>query len=341
MGVRKLRILLLFDVPWAPPEPEELKRMFREDPEEWRGERDVRDALERLGHDVTLLGIHDSISPLLTAIENVKPDLVFNMCESFARDRDLEPNLIALLELLKVPFTGARPGALRLCKDKGLTKKILGFHRMRVPRFEVSTTSKPHKALRHLKYPCVVKPLGFEGSEGIAQTSFVENRSDCLERIDFIHKRFGVDAIAEEYIDGREIYVGILGRERLTVLPPRELFFREIPDDKPRIATFKAKWDENYRKRWGIDSGRAKQMDQKLQRRIEEICRKVYKLFQIDGYARIDLRVAPDGDVVFIEANPNPSIAKDDDFALAAKQAGMTYDELIGKIVTLALPKGA
>jgi D-alanine-D-alanine ligase len=308
------------------------------DPAEWRGELDVWKALENLGHEVRPIGLYRDIIPLLTTVNEWKPELVFNMCESFDRNRDNEPHLTALLELLGVAYTGARTGALGLCKDKGLTKKILGFHRVRVPKFEVSTTRKPHKALRHLKYPCVVKPLGFEGSEGIAQTSFVENREACLERIDFIHKKFGVDAIAEEYIEGREIYVGVIGRERLTVLPPRELFFREVPVDKPRIATFKAKWDDEYRKRWGIASGRAKPIEPAVMKRIEDTCRKIYKLFSIDGYARMDLRLDPNSDVVFIEANPNPSIAKEDDFAQSAKQAGMTYEDLIGRIVSIAVP---
>jgi len=337
MGTRKLKILVLFDIPYQPPQDHNFKGIMK-NADEWKTERDVIASLQRLGHDVTTFGVYDDIRPLIWELETNRPDLIFNLCEAVDGNRDMEPNLVGMLQMLKIPYTGAGPGPLRICKDKGLTKRILGFHRIRIPRFEVSHRNRPLKTLKGIKFPVIIKPLGFEGSEGISQTSLVKTPEDCLDRIAFVHEKLESDAIIEEYIDGREVYVGIMGRDRLTVLPPRELFFHQTPDNKPKFATFKAKWDKSYRERWGIDTDQATQLEPAVERRMNDLCRRIYRLFEIDGYARIDLRISPEGDIVFIEANPNPSIARDDDFALAAKESGLAYDELIGKIVNMALP---
>ena len=337
MGAKKLKVLVLFDIPHQPPGDSDYRELMR-GAEEWKTERDVIAALQRLGHEVTSFGVFNDIRPLLWELETNKPELVFNLCEGIDGDRDQEPNLVGMLQMLKIPYTGAGPNPLRVCKDKGLTKRILGFHRIKVPKFEVSYRNRPLKSLKSLKFPVITKPLGFEGSEGISETSLSKTQEDCLERIAFVHEKLGTDAIIEEYIDGREVYVGIMGRDRLTVLPARELFFHQAPENKPKIATFKAKWDNSYREKWGIDTDKATEMEPALERRLNDMCKRIYRLFEIDGYARLDLRISSAGEIVFIEANPNPSIAKDDDFALSAKEAGLTYDDLISKIVNMALP---
>ena len=176
-----------------------------------------------------------------------------------------------------------------------------------------------------------------DASEGIAQNSLVTNADDCLERVHFIHERFDADAIVEEYIDGRELYVGVFGNDRLTVLPPQELFFNQLPDGAPRVLTYKAKWDEDYRKKYGIDSGHAKDLPEGTLESLIDTSKQVYRLCKLSGYARIDLRLDAKGAPVIIEVNPNPSIKRQDDFAGAAKQAGISYDQLIGKLVNLAL----
>lgn len=304
---------------------------------DWKTEKDIRNTLTKLGHEVIPLGIHNDIEPLLLAVRAQKPDLVFNMSEAFNGNRDYEPNLAALMQLVEVPFTGAGPLSLQLCKDKGLTKEILGYHRIKTPRFLVVKKSRPLRTLKKFHFPAFIKPLQLESSEGISQLSYVENEKDALARMKFVHERLGVDAIIEEFIDGRELYVSILGNEQLTVFPPRELFFKEVPDDEPKFATYRSKWDQDYRKKWGIDSGWAKEMPESMQKKLSEVCKKIYRLLHIQGYGRIDLRIKENNEIYFIEANPNPSIAKQEDFALSANKSGLEYEELVAKIVSLAL----
>lgn len=336
MPTRKLNVLLLFDVPFTPENHLDSSEYMIGD--EWKDERDVLRTLTKLGHRVTTFGVFDDIRPLIDCVRRVKPDVIFNLCESFNADRAQEPNLPALLELLGVPYTGAKPEALALCKDKGLSKKLLTYHNVRVPSFEVVPVGgiEP-KVLSRFGYPGICKQLGLDASEGISQSSLVTNAEDCAERVKFIHKKLGSDAIVEEYIDGRELYVGVFGNDRLTVLPPQELFFKQLPSGAPRVLTFKAKWDERYRKKYGIDSGMARKIEPKTLAKLKETCREVYKLFKITGYARIDLRMSEAGECVFIEINPNPSIKKHDDFAWAARKAGIPYDELLDKLIHLPL----
>ncbi len=319
MASKKLKVLALIDLPSPPPEDQNFSQHLKH--EDWKDEKNVVETIKSLGHEVRIFGIFDDIQPLVEELKSDKPDVVFNMCETFNNDRDQEPNIAAVLELLGIPHTGANARALRLCKDKGLTKKILSFHRVRVPRFEISHKIRPRKKIhKRFVFPGLCKPLGLEASEGIAKTSLVKNEKDCLERLQYIHEKYGVDAIVEEFISGREFYVGVLGNDRLTVFPPQELFFKSVPDGDPRIATYKAKWDQEYRRKWGIDSGKAKAIEPLIKSKLDNVCKKIYRIFGLCGYARVDLRLSEQGEVVFIEVNPNPAIAKTDDFASGAKE---------------------
>lgn len=333
MAGKRLSILLLFDGEHKQ-DPHDYNELWQS--EIGKTEAHVRQALLHLGHEVTPFGIHDELELLIETLKTGAFDLVFNLCEAFRNERKLEPNIVSLFEMLDVRFTGSSSKGLRLCKDKGLTKEILGFHRIRTPRFVVAKKSRPLRSLKKFQFPAFIKPLQLESSEGISQYSFASNEKEALSRMQYIHERLGVDAIIEEYIEGRELYVGVIGNEKLTVLPPRELFFREIPDGEPKFATFRAKWDEEYRKKWGISSGNAAHLSPELQKRLQEVCKRIYRLLQIRGYGRIDLRLKENGEIYFIEANPNPSIAKDEDFALSAQKSGISYDETINKIITLS-----
>lgn len=331
--MKSLKILLLFDLS-VNINPAQYQDYWNTP--DWKTERDVKNTLKKLGHQVIPLGVHNDIAPIIQMVNEQKPDLVFNMSEAFSGNREHEPDLAALLQLMKIPFTGANPFGLSLCKDKGLTKVILAYHGIMVPRFIVAKKSRPLKSLKNFQFPAFIKPLQLESSEGISQFSYVESEKAALARVKFIHERLGVDAIIEEFIEGREVYVSVLGNEKLAVFPPRELFFKDVPADEPKFATYRSKWDPEYRKKWGIDTNWAGRMPETLEKKINELCKKVYRLLNIQGYGRIDLRIKENGDIYFIEANPNPSIGKNEDYALSANKAGLEYEDLIAKIVSLA-----
>ncbi len=330
---KKLKILLLFDLSVSL-SAEKYDEYWKTP--DWKTENDVRNALLKLGHEVIPLGIYNDIESLIKIVRENKPDLVFNLSEAFNNDRDLEPNITSLLQLFGIPFTGTGPVGLTLCKNKGLTKEVLAYHRIRIPRFVVAKKNRPLRNLNRFEFPAFIKPLRLESSEGISQYSFAENQKDALARMKYVHERLGADAIIEEYIDGRELYVSILGNEKLTVFPPRELFFKQVPDDEPKFATFRSKWDNEYRKKWGIDTGVAKSLPASVQEKLEEVSKAIYRHLQIQGYGRIDFRVKENGEIYFIEANPNPSIHRTDDYALSAEKGGMPYEDLIAKIISLA-----
>jgi D-alanine-D-alanine ligase len=328
-----MKIITLFDLS-IPLQPEQYAEYMKTD--DWASEAHILATLKKLGYEAIPLGIHDDLDLLISGIRKHSPDLIFNLSEAFRGDRQFEPHLVSLIELLGVPYTGASPQALKICKDKGLAKKILSYHRVKVPHFLISRKSSPLRTLADLRFPVFIKPLNLEASEGISQLSFAESKKDALDRVRYLHDRFETDVIVEEYIAGRELYVGVLGNERLATFPPRELFFREFPEDEPKFASFKAKWDDDYRKKWGIKTGSAN-LSEENRDKLDELCKKIYRVLGLSGYGRIDLRLTPEGELYCIEANPNPSIEKDGDFALSAVKSGMTYEELIQKIINLGL----
>jgi D-alanine-D-alanine ligase len=345
-----MRILILFDIPRRVSPDETFSARALRTEEEKPTEADVLLCLRRLGHEVETLAVFDDVKDIFDKVRAFKPEVVFNLCETFFSDRAHEQNIPALLELMKVPYTGAGPDALMLCKDKALAKKLLVFHHIRVARFVVSSRARPLRRLARFAFPAFVKPVGEESSDGIAKASLVKSEADAIERARFVHERFETDALIEEYIDGRELYLGVLGNKRLTVLPPREIFFGEptpaaepgelpAPEeaDAPRFATAKAKWDDVYRKKWKIRNGPAGPLPQGLERKLGELARRVYQILHIRGVGRIDVRLTAAGEIVVIEANPNPSLAKEDDFAQAASEAGMDYDALIQRILENAV----
>lgn len=338
-----MRILILFDLARKTGENESFSARALKEDEGKPTEADVLRCLKRLDHEIDMLAVFDNVRDIVNKLDEFKPDVVFNLCESFHDDRAHEPNIPALLELMKVRYTGAGPDALLLCKNKALAKKLLTFHRVRVARFLVSQKDRPLKRLGKFSYPAFVKPVGTEGSDGIAKASLVRNEAEALERARFIHEKFDGDALIEEYIVGRELTLGVLGNSRLTVLPPRETFFGEaLPGETavngtPQFATSKAKWDDAYRKKWHIRNGPAADLSSATKRKLGNLARRVYRTLSIRGLGRIDVRLTEEGEVVVIEANPNPSLTMEDDFAMAAAAMGLGYDALIQRILDNAV----
>lgn len=337
--MKNYRVLILVDLPYAPAPDFRVEDHLEED--DWEDEKDVYNALKALGHIPEFCPVYADLHALLNKIEVFKPDLVFVLCESFKDNRDHAANLVGVLQLLGIPHTGVSPHPMQICMDKGLTKKILSYHRIKVPRFEISERRRPVRSLKHVTFPAIIKPLQMAGSEGITQTSLCENEKDAIDRCSYLHEKMDSDAIIEEYIEGRELYLSVLGNSRLSVFPPQELFFDNVAADTPKFATYKVKWDVKYRKKWGIRSGASGPLEQATINSMSELARKIYRIFGLNGYARIDIRLTPSGQIYFLEANPNPSIARENDFAKAAVAHGFTYEDLIGRIVNQCISQSA
>lgn len=327
---KKLKVLVLCDAIEPTPPDHNLAEYLAGDRQT---ESDVLNAFGKLGHQVEHLVIFDSLELLRQKLESFQPDVVFNLADQFRNNRAFDQNIASFLEMHAIPFTGCGSTGLTLCKHKAISKKILGYHRIHVPEFTVIPRGRKGVRPKRLKFPILIKPLKEEASYGISQASFVETDEQFRERVQFVHEKFDNDAIAEEYIEGRELYVSVIGNQRLQAFPIRELIFKEVPPDEPKIATYKAKWDEEYRKRWGLQNQFAEGLDLALVREIQQTCKRIYRLLTIDGYGRIDLRMTANNEIYFIEANPNPVLAAEEDFAQSALKAGLAYPQLLERIV--------
>jgi D-alanine-D-alanine ligase len=330
----KLKVLALMDKDLVPPdEPGDANL----ETVEWKTEFHVVQALRALGHEVRCLGVGTDLGVIRTAIEDFRPDVVFNLLEDFKDVPIYDQNVVAYLELLDVPYTGCNSRGLMLARDKAITKKILSFHRIPVPEFHVFRMGQAIVRPKRLAFPLIVKSLTKEGSAGISKLSVVDSDQKLKERVLLVHKRQHTDAIVERYVDGRELYVGVMGTRRVQVLPVWEMVFENLSEETPRIATERVKWDPAYQKKHGIDTAVAKDLPEATLTQIQNLCRRVYRTLELSGYARIDLRLNPEGKLYVLEANPNPQIADGEDLAASAQHAGISYRALIQRLVNLAL----
>jgi D-alanine-D-alanine ligase len=332
--VRALRILALMHESLVPPEDVSGHDLTAVD---WKMEFDVTITLKNLGHEVHSLGVGGDLGVIRKAIDDLKPHIVLNLLEDFHGVAVFDQNVVSYLELLRVPYTGCNPRGLMLARDKGLSKKLLAYHRIPVPEFAVYPLGRTRvQRPKRLQFPLIVKSLTREASAGISQASVVEDDEKLAERVRFMHDTFGTDAIAERYVDGRELYVGVLGNQRLQVFPVWELMFTKMPDELWHIATDRVKWSRAYQKKRGIKTGSAKIPDD-LAARVQHLCKRIYRTLDLTGYARIDLRLDEHGKVYVLEANPNPQLAYGEDFAESAERAGIGYPDLLQRIVNLGL----
>jgi len=335
MSGNKLRVLALVHRHLIPPDilPEGTDLVSAP----WRTEYDVISTLRGLGHDVQPLGVHDDLGDIRRASTEWRPHIAFNLLEGFDDVTIFDQNVVSHLELLKLSYTGCNPRGLLLARDKSLSKKLLAYHRIAVPEFEVFRIGRPIRRPKRLAFPLIVKSLTQEASIGISQASVVDTDEKLKERVTFIHASIGTAAIVERYIEGRELYVGILGNQALQALPVWELFFTNMPADAKRIATDRVKWSVKYQKKYGIESGPARDLPEAIADRIQHVCKRAYRALELSGYARIDLRLDEAGNVWLLEANPNPQIAKGEDFAASAEKVGIGYDSLLQRILNLGL----
>jgi D-alanine-D-alanine ligase len=337
--MKRLRVLVLVHPDLLPPDSS--KGYTEQQISEWKTEYDVVTTLRRAGHDVKPLGVLDELKPIRDQIETWKPDVVLTLLEEFHGVAIYDQNVASFLELMRVPYTGCNPRGLMLARGKDLSKTLVHYHRIPVPAFAVFPMRRKVRRPARLALPLIVKSLNEDGSYGISQASVVDSDEKLAERVSFIHERVGTPAIAEQYIEGREIYVGIIGNERLRVLPVWELTFGNMAEGDWPIATEKVKHDTDYQERRQILHGPAKNLAPELAARIQTTAKRIYRTLELDGYARIDFRLSAEGVPYFLEANPNPEIAESQEFAAAAKHDGIKYRDLLHRILTLGMQRAA
>jgi len=303
---------------------------------EWKMEYDVIETLREMGHEVRVLGVHDDLAGIRPTAGFFEPHIVFNLMEAFAGVTTFDQNVVSYLELLRLRYTGCNPRGLIFARDKALSKKLLAYHRIPVPDFSVVRYGRKAALPKKMHFPLIVKSLFFEASAGISQASVVEDEDQFARRVQFIHESLGTAAIVEQFIDGRELYVGVLGNERLDVLPVWEMSFAQMPENRWRIATERVKWNTQYQKKNGIMTNAAK-LDAAAIDYIQRIAKRAYRALDLNGYARIDLRMDEEGRAYVLEANPNPNLAYGEDFAESAEVNGVSYEQLLERIITLGI----
>src|SRR6478736_1271236 len=338
-AMRRLRILVLMHPDCVPPDSTD--GYTAREINGWKTEFDVVSTLRAAGHEVRPLGVQEEIRPIRDEIESFKPHVVYQLLEEFHYATAYDQHIASFLELMKIPYTGCNPRGLILARGKDLSKTLVHYRRIAVPAFAVFPMRRKVKRPARLALPLIVKSLSEDGSRGISQASVVDTDEKLAERVAFVHEQVGTAAIAEQYIEGRELYVGVLGNTRLRVLPVWELKFGNMAQGALPIATEKVKHDLNYQRRAGIIDGPAEDLAPELHSRIQRLAKRVYRILELDGYARIDFRLSSDGIPYFLEANPNPEIAKSEEFATAARHDGLAYPDLLRRILALGMSRAA
>ena len=332
--MKKLRVLALMHDYMVPPEN---LSGFDLGTVEWKTEFDVTSTLVDMGHDLHVLGLKDDLGLIRQAVDQFKPHIAFNLMEAFHEVGAFDMNVVSYLELLRLPYTGCNPRGMVLSRDKALSKKLMAYHRIPVPEFSVFRRGLAIKRPRRLKFPVIVKSLTQEASIGISQASVVEDDTKLLERVQFVHDSVATDAIAERFIEGRELYVGVIGNERLQVFPVWEMEFSKMPEGVHRIATDRVKWSVKYQNKHGIKTSEAKKLPDGMAEAIKRLAKRVYRTLEMSGYARMDIRMDGNGKTHVLEANANPQLAFGEDFAESAERAGIPYADLLQRILNVGL----
>jgi len=333
--MKKLRVILLCHEELVP--LDSIEGLSDAEIADWRAEFDVLTTLRELGHDAIALGVGEDVIAIRHAILEFKPHVCFNLLVEFHGAANYDQHIVSYLELLKAHYTGCNPRGMTLARDKALSKKILAWHDLPAPHFAVFPRGRKTRRPADLEFPLFVKSVNEEASLGISDKSIVHDDRQLDARARFVHEEVGTDAIAEEYVEGREFYVGVIGNNRLQTFPIWELIIPNLPEGAPRIATRRLKWDIDHQQSLGVKNKRAEDLSPRLEREIARVAKEVYRALDLSGYARMDLRMRPDGRFYVLEANPNPDITYGEDFAESAEAAGISYPELIARILRLGL----
>jgi D-alanine-D-alanine ligase len=316
--------------------PETIPDGVEKEKQPWRTEYDVITTLKSMGHEVYPVGLASDLAVIAKAREEHKPHIAFNLLEDFEGQALFDQHVVSYLELLKQAYTGCNPRGLTLAHDKALTKKILSYHRIAFPGFAVFPVGQKVVRPLRLKFPLFVKSVVEEGSVGISQASVVNDDTKLAERVEFIHRQTNNHAIAEQYIEGREIYVSVIGNRKLQTYTPWELVINNLPEGALNIATGRLKWNPDYQKKVGLVTKPAN-LPPELERDLKLLSKRIYRHLCLSGYARLDYRLTNNGKFYLLEANPNPQIAINEDFADSAAHSGLKYPQLLQKIITLGL----
>ena len=300
-------------------------------------EDEVAEALGKLGHDARL-HVLDGTTKSLHALAKTDCDLVFNLAESFGGNDTADYCIAAYLELIGKRITGSGSHGLLCGQDKAIAKKILEFHGIDTPAFARSFRGRLDFS-HDLEFPVIVKPAREDGSIGIEFNAVVSSIRELMERIDWLHANFDSPVLIEEYVDGREMYVGVIGNDNPTALPVIELDLSKLPEGRPRIAGAEVKWGKGTRAYRDTKSAVAEGLPDETAALLQQTAVAVFQALELRDYARIDMRLRPDGRVAVIEANPNPWLASKAEFAMAARKAGRNYTQLIEELVDLALAR--
>jgi len=333
--MKPLRVLVLTHADLVP--PDSLEGRSEREIATWRKEYDVCAGLRELGHDVLVLGVSHDMEPIRQHVEGYQPHVVFHLLMEFQDVAVYQAHVTSYLELLRVPYAGCNPRGLLLARDKALAKLLFRVHRIPTPSGVVFPRERAIRVPKKLDYPRIVKSVNEEASLGIAQASIVHDEEKLRERVAFVHRRVGTDAIAEEYVAGRELTIGVIGNDRLTTFPVWEMFFEKLAEGAEPIATARVKWDLAYQRRAGIDTGPAKELPPETAGEIARIAKRTYRALGLSGYARMDFRVTPSGEAYVLEANANPNLEAAEDFAESANAAGIPYEELLARLMNLGL----
>lgn len=302
--------------------------------DECRTEFDVVQQLQGLKHEVRCLGLGDNLQDLINTVQDFKPHVVFNLAEEFQGIVSHDQHVVSVLELLRQPYTGCNPRGLTLSRDKALAKRILTAHGITTPAFMVLAKNQRVPAHHGLRFPLFVKSVTDDASYGIAKASLVHDNVALAQRVAFIHEQIGSAALVEEFIAGRELYVGVIGNEQPVCYPVWELDFGSAHDPQARIATRKVKWDRRYRALHGIGSHRAV-LPASVVRQLQQQAVAAYRALSLTGYARMDFRLDENQQPCLLEANANPCLTAGEDFARAAAAAGDNYAALLTRIIKL------
>lgn len=332
---KRLRIAVLMHQALLP--PPSIEGLSDEAIDTFKMEYDVCTALENLGHDVQHVGVEDELTPIRKALESHRPHVAFNLLMHFHDAGIYDSGVPWWLELRRQNYTGCNPRGLLAANDKALSKKIMAYHRIRAPRFFVAPRGRELKRVpKGLRWPLFVKSRSEHASTGISQASIVHDMEQLRSRVSYIHEQVGTAALCEEYIDGRELTVGVLGNKRVEVSPVWEIFMDGLAPGVANITTSRVKWDHAYQKKIGLRTGPA-DLDAAKQASIQRLSVRLYRALGLSGYARIDMRMDAEGGVWILEANPNPDLCFGEDFAESFEKVGYSYPELVQKIVRLGM----